>query len=150
MDAACPGVGLRDSAIHERMAPMQELAAPISFTPERATAPRRRGRPREAVPAHLAEAMLAWVADGKPLRRWCALPGSVSVRAVHDWLAKDPALAARYARARQAGFDAICEKILTLADTAQPNALHLAWTRLRIRVLFVLLERWFPRGEREE
>ena len=51
VDAACPGVGLRDSAIHERMAPMQELAAPISFTPERATAPRRRGRPREAVPA---------------------------------------------------------------------------------------------------
>lgn len=121
-------------------------ARAISFTREPHPGPRRRGRPREAVPAQLAESMLAWVADGKPLRRWCAQPGSVSVRAVHDWLAKDPALAARYAWARQEGFDAICEKILTLADTAQPNALHLAWTRLRIRVLFVLLNRWLPRG----
>jgi len=125
---------------------MQELAAPICFTPERATAPRRRGRPREAVPAHLAEAMLAWVADGRPLRGWCAQPGSVSVRAVHDWLAKDSALAARYARARQAGFDSICERILMLVDTPHRcTALHLAWTRLRIRVLFALLARWFPR-----
>lgn len=128
---------------------MQELAAPISFTPERATAPRRRGRPRKAVPAHLAEAMLEWVADGKPLRRWRDQPGSVSVRAVHDWLAKDPTLAARYAWARQEGFDAICGKILTLADTPYRTAVDLAWTRLRIRVLFVLLERWFPRAERK-
>jgi hypothetical protein len=128
---------------------MQELAAPISFTQERPSAPRRRGRPREPVPAHLAEAMLEWVADGKPLRRWCDQPGSVSVGAVRGWLATDPALAARYAWARQQGFDAICGKILTLADTPHRNALALAWTRLRIRVLFVLLERWFPRAERK-
>ena len=41
---------------------------------------------------------------------------------------------------------AICERILMLADTPHRcTALHLAWTRLRIRVLFALLERWFPR-----
>lgn len=51
-------------------------ARAISFTREPHPGPRRRGRPREAVPAQLAESMLAWVADGKPLRRWCALPDS--------------------------------------------------------------------------
>ena len=121
-------------------------ARTISFTREPHPGPRRRGRPREAVPAQLAESMLAWVADGKPLRRWCAQPGSVSVRTVHDWLAKDPALAARYAWARQAGFDAICEEILALVDNLPRNATQLAWARLRIRVMFVLLNRWLPRG----
>ncbi len=109
---------------------------------------RPRGRRPQCVPVDTAPRALDWVAQGKPLHAWSRQPGSVSSRAIHDWIAKDADFARSYAVARDIGFDAICESILTLADTQPRSQLELTWLKLRIRVRMMLLHRWYASRSR--
>lgn len=119
--------------------------AVILFTPNAPVRPRR-GRPPQPVPAKLAESMLEWVADGRPLASWCNRVGRVSVRAVHYWLDKDAELARRYDIAREVGFDSLCELALMAAKAPVRTSVDLAAAKLRVRTILKLLDRWYPKG----
>lgn len=49
----------------------------------------------------LADDICEHLADGGSLRSWCREPGHPTFHAVYDWLAKCPAFADAYARARE-------------------------------------------------
>jgi hypothetical protein len=59
----------------------------------------------------------ARLAEGEPLRVICRDPHMPAWRTVYDWIEADSDLAARIARARKLGFDAIAEEALEIADT---------------------------------
>ncbi|WP_291466660.1 terminase [Acidovorax sp.] len=59
----------------------------------------------------------ARIADGEPLRQICRAPGMPAWRTVYDWIEADKDFAARIARARALGFDAIAEEALEIANT---------------------------------
>ena len=62
-------------------------------------------------------AICARIADGEPLRQICREPGMPAWRTVYDWIEADKDFAARIARARTLGFDAIAEEALDIANT---------------------------------
>lgn len=77
----------------------------------------KRGRPPEEVPERWAASIEEWISDGKTLRSWCRLPGRPKWRTVYHWTTKDPEFAARIARAREMGRDAMAEDAYdTLAE----------------------------------
>lgn len=57
------------------------------------------------------------LAEGEPLRQICRDPHMPAWRTVYDWIEADNDFAARIARARQLGFDAIAEEALEIANT---------------------------------
>lgn len=85
-------------------------------------------------------------------------------RTVYDWREADPEFAARFARARDAGFDAIAEEALEIADTPQEGIRietdadgsktvredMLGHRKLRVETRLKLLAKWSPKkyGER--
>lgn len=77
------------------------------------------GRPPEAVPQDIADAVVEWISQGKTLRDFCRQDGMPARRTIDDWRAKDDIFAARIARARLDGWDVIAEECLTIADTPQ-------------------------------
>ncbi len=79
--------------------------------------PARIGRPPEPVPQDIADAVVEWIAEGKPLREFCRQPGMPCRATVDNWRLKDEAFASRVARARDAGYDQIAEEALAIADT---------------------------------
>ncbi len=81
------------------------------------------GRPREPVPQDIADALCDWIADGKPLRAFCRLPGMPAWRTVYAWMEDDEAFRARVGRARDFGFPAIAEEALEIADTPLPGTI---------------------------
>lgn len=110
---------------------------------------RRPGRPREPVPADVANELLEWIAEGKPLTAFCAQPGRPSRRTVHDWREKDSEFHRQFEFAREFGFWSLSDEILEIADEPRPAGAGRAWLtrqRERIRVRFWLLSRWYPKG----
>lgn len=81
------------------------------------TKPKKVGRPPEPVPQNIADAVVAWIAEGKPLREFCRQPGMPCRATVDNWRLKDDAFASRVARARDIGFDMLAEEALVIADT---------------------------------
>lgn len=73
--------------------------------------------PRSTYSTEAAEAIIDWIAQGKPLRAFCRRRGSPAWRTVYDWLEANADFAARFARARDMGADAIAEEALAIADT---------------------------------
>lgn len=85
-------------------------------------------------------------------------------RTVYDWRDADPEFAARIARARDSGFDAIAEEALEIADTPQEGIRvesdasgfktvredMLGHRKLRVETRLKLLAKWSPKryGER--
>lgn len=65
----------------------------------------------------LADEIVAWIAEGGTLRGYCRRDGAPGWRTVYDWIEANPAFAARIARARDLGADAIAEEALAIADT---------------------------------
>ena len=57
------------------------------------------------------------LAEGEPLRKICRDTHMPAWRTVYDWIEKDKDFAARIARARSLGFDAIAEEALEISDT---------------------------------
>ena len=106
---------------------------------------RKTGRPPQPVPAVLAEDMLVWLSQGKPLREWCSQPGKAHFTSVYDWISKDASFALRVRAAREAGYDVIADECLTIADTAPGDSVAVQWQRLRIDTRLKLLSKWNPR-----
>jgi len=112
------------------------------------------------------------LSDGEPLRQICRLEGMPAWRTVYDWIYKDDALqeggaglSAAIAYARDIGYDAIAEDLLTIADPPlmgeeeTSSAAGLTITRrdmlghrkLQIETRLKLLAKWNPKkyGERQ-
>jgi hypothetical protein len=64
-----------------------------------------------------ARAICERLADGEPLRQICRDDNMPAWRTVYDWIESVPEFAARIARARAMGFDAIAEEALEIANT---------------------------------
>ena len=103
------------------------------------------GRPREPVPQDLADSLVGWISNGRPLREWCRQPEHPEWRTVYDWMDKDEAFAARIARAREDGHDVIADKCIELADTVPSDQTEVAWRRLQIETRLKLLAKWNPK-----
>lgn len=108
------------------------------------------------------------VAEGEPLRQICREKGMPPWRTVYRWLEDNKDFAARFARARDDGADAIAEDILDIIDDgrndwmekfAKNGASYLAVndeaiqrSKLRAEMRLKLLAKWRPAkyGERLE
>ena len=109
------------------------------------------GRPLEPVPVDVSDRILDWLADGKPLSAFCALPGSPSRRTVYDWRAKDLEFRRAFEFARELGFETLAFEAIRIADEPPPDGVAsrkwLAKKRLRVKTRFWLMSRWFPQGQ---
>lgn len=76
----------------------------------------RVGRPSKKTPAVVA-AVCERLAAGETLSAICRDPGMPARSVVNRWIATDEAVSGQVAKARQAGFDAIAEEALRIADT---------------------------------
>jgi hypothetical protein len=105
--------------------------------------------------------ILERVSNGEPLAKACRELGTHR-NTFYDWLDRDETLPVRFARAREAGFDAIADECFALADE-QPelestahgqkrDAGYVAWKRMQIDTRLKLLAKWDPKryGERIE
>lgn len=123
--------------------------------PKAKTKPAKTGRPVEDVPADKAEEICAWLASGKTMRAYCREEGSPAWRTVYDWIAKDQEFAARVARAREEGHDAIAEETLEIIDSepeyitseggSRVDSGHVAWRKNQVWLRLQLLAKWNPR-----
>lgn len=89
--------------------------------------------------------------DGTPLRELCRQEGMPNWRTVYLWQETDPDFAARVARARDTGTDAIAEQALDLID-AEPARVdgrvdpgHVQWKRAQVDTRLKLLACWNPK-----
>lgn len=110
--------------------------------------------------ADLERKLLAAIAEGIPLREYCRRSG-LGRATVYDWM-KDPDFAARMARARTIGFEALADEIIEIADDSRNDWLtrkdakadtapvrnpeNVARARLRIETRMRILARWYPQG----
>lgn len=117
---------------------------------------RPRKLPRDAA---LAEALLAGLAEGVTLRKLCRRHG-VAASLVQRWRLEDKNFARRFALAREAGFEAIAEEALEIADddaedvitkeksdgsvSVAKNPDNVARARLRVETRLKLLSKWAP------
>lgn len=65
----------------------------------------------------LVDEIIDRVSNGEPLAQVCRDEHTPQLRTFYDWLERDEALTARFARARIAGFDHIAAEALRIADT---------------------------------
>ncbi len=100
------------------------------------------------------------IADGVPLRQYCRRPGSPAWRTVYHWLEERDDFAARFAKARRLGFDAIAEDTMEIGDTPEVGEIitksekdgttirredMVAHRKLRVWTRLQLLAKWDPR-----
>jgi len=104
-------------------------------------------------------ALLEGLAEGLTLRALCRRHG-VAAALVHRWRIEDKPFARRYALAREAGFEAIAEQALDIADdedgdfverekadgsaSLAKNPDNVARARLRVETRLKLLAKWAP------
>lgn len=113
---------------------------------------RKPGRPPEPVPADLADSLVAWISEGKPLREWCRQPGRPHFTTVYDWMDKDEQFGLRIARAREDGYDRIADQCVELADLEPTDQVQVGWRRLQVDTRLKLLAKWNPKkyGDRQQ
>jgi terminase small subunit-like protein len=107
-----------------------------------------------------ADAIIAWISEGKPLREFCRQEGSPAWRTVYDWLEANVDFAARFVRARDMGADAIAEEALEIANTPLegvrremggkdgPKEIYedmLGHRKLQVETRLKLLAKWHPK-----
>jgi hypothetical protein len=116
----------------------------------------------------VADAIVAWISLGKPLREFCRL-NELAWSTVYDWLEAQPEFAVRFARARDVGADAIAEQALEIADTPLEGVRTettsgedgctkevredmLGHRKLQVETRLKLLAKWFPQkyGDKTE
>jgi hypothetical protein len=117
------------------------------------------GRPSTYTQA-IADAICARIADGQTLRAICREEDMPAWRTVYDWLQADEGFAARFARAREVGADAIAQEVLDIADTPLEGIRTeigddgktktvsedmLGHRKLQIETRLKLLAKWFPK-----
>ena len=114
----------------------------------------------------IVEALCDWISQGKTLMEFCRQEGRPQWRVVYNWIEKDPDFAARYAKAREIGEDAIAQECFDIADNASNDWMerqgkngqtymefdkeHVQRSKLRIYTRLQLLAKWNPKkyGER--
>lgn len=69
------------------------------------------------------DAILDKISVGKSLREICAVKGMPSESLVRKWAVQDEAFGAQYARAREAGMEALADEILQIADSQEGDVL---------------------------
>ena len=82
--------------------------------------------------SEIVDEIMNGIADGTPLREICRREGMPNWRTVNDWLEADEEMAARFARAREIGFDAIAEDILSNVDNVKAISEHIQRSKLRV------------------
>lgn len=99
------------------------------------------------------------ISDGVPLQQLCREPGMPAWRTVYDWMEGDTNFAARIARAREAGADAIASESLDIVDEEPQRGpdgkIDQGWVahqKLRAEHRLKLLAKWSPKkyGDRVE
>mgnify|MGYP000075275517 CR=1 FL=1 len=108
----------------------------------------------------IADKVCERIAQGEPLRQICRDEKMPAWRTVYDWLDAEPEFAARIARARELGFDAIAQDALSIADETQEGVETtikadgsieekrgdmLGHRKLRIETRLKLLAKWDPK-----
>ena len=85
------------------------------------SAPKRTGRPSKYTP-ELAAEMCDRLSNGEPLRQICRDEHMPHWTQVYEWLSRNEGLSLQVARAREAGYDALAEEALEIADTPKLGA----------------------------
>jgi len=120
--------------------------------------PKKTGRPSKYTP-EIAQQMCELLSEGVPLREICRMEGMPYWRTVYLWMAQDENLSAHIARAREAGYDAMAEECLIIADTpkfGQKQVMTedgtattledmLGHRKLQIETRLKLLAKWNPK-----
>jgi predicted secreted protein len=120
--------------------------------------PKKTGRP-PTYSKELSHKICELLSEGVSLREICRMDGMPYWRTVYLWMAQDEELAAHIARARQAGYDAIAEECLTIANTPLVGEIvtddgekltirkedMLGHRKLQIETRLKLLAKWDPK-----
>ena len=120
--------------------------------------PKRNGRP-DTFSQAVFDAVIDRLSMGEPLAAICRDEGMPKLRTFYSWRDRSPELAARFASARDEGFDQIAIETLKIADTPveatieRSTATGLEITRqdalghrkLQIETRLKLLAKWDPR-----
>lgn len=108
-------------------------------------------RPTKKTP-EVIERLLEGIADGQTLRALCREEGMPNWRTVYTWIDADAELAARFERAREIGFDAIAEDILTNVDNVVAIGEHIQRSKLQVETRLKLLAKWHPKryGDKQD
>lgn len=108
----------------------------------------------------VADSICELIGEGTPLREICRMDGMPAWRTVYHWMEDFPDFAARIARARTRGFDAIAEECLEIADdtrsdtmtvgygVTERDAANTEWisrSKLRVETRLKLLAKWDPK-----
>jgi hypothetical protein len=121
-------------------------------------AKKKTGRPSRYTPEIAAE-MCELLSEGVPLREICRMDHMPYWRTVYLWIAQDENLSAHIARAREAGYDAMAEECILIADNPQYGQKQvmtddgtattvedmLGHRKLRIETRLKLLAKWNPK-----
>jgi hypothetical protein len=94
----------------------------VATSPENAQKPAKKkmGAPKGSGSKYteeIADRICDLVSNGVNLRRVCRMEGMPAWRTVYDWVVARPDFAARLARAREMGFDALAEEALEISNT---------------------------------
>lgn len=101
----------------------------------------------------------ARLSTGEPLAQICRDPHMPERTVVYDWLKENKEFAQRIAHARDAGFDAIAEDCLAIADSPMPSTDNGATdggavqhAKLRVETRLKLLAKWDPKryGDKQQ
>lgn len=111
----------------------------------------------------LAQEILDRLSGGEPLAKICRDEHMPAVRTIYLWRSANDQFAARLARAREDGYDAIAVDALDIADETtndtiatengeRPNAEWIARSKLRVWTRLELLKVWDPKryGARQQ
>jgi len=120
------------------------------------TEKRPRGRPSKFTDA-IATEICERLSKGEPLAAICRDKRMPDPSTVFDWRERDDSFSQAIARAREAGFDAIAQECLTIADSTEhddeftesggvkPNSEWISRSRLRVDTRLKLLAKWDPK-----
>lgn len=108
------------------------------------------------------DSICAEIAEGTPLREICRREEMPGFRTVYEWIEASPEKSARFARAREIGFDALAEEAIEIADDGtndwmdardeegavagyKVNGEHIQRSKLRVETRLKLLAKWSPK-----
>jgi hypothetical protein len=97
-------------------APKPKTKAKGAATQENVSKAPKTGRPSKYTPELVAE-ICHRISTGEPLRQICRDVHMPHWTQVYEWLSRDEGLSLQVARAREAGYDAMAEEALEIADT---------------------------------
>lgn len=111
--------------------------------------------------AKIKDDICAWIESGQTLADFCRLKGMPSRRSIYFWMEDDAEFAARFARAREVGFDAIAEDTVRIMDEdperiqefdaegnlhpGRVDAGFVQWQKARVDLRLKLLSKWDPK-----